>query len=449
MEELVDTSRGLTVGQRYLTRKQKEAVGLLSIGTFLEYFDLMLFLHMAVLLNELFFPASDPHMAALLSAFAFCSRHLLRPFGALIFGYIGDNIGRKHTVVITTFLMAIASVVMANLPTYAEIGITATCLMIICRMFQSVSSLGEIIGAELYLTEITKPPVQYPAVAAIEIFCALGGFAALALASLVTSFGLNWRLAFWIGALVAVVGALARTNLRETQDFVDAKKQMKRIMAQANLNEKQLQDNPIYTEKVSKKTFLALFLLDCSWPVCFYLAYIYSSNILKNSFGYSAEDVIHQNLMVSMVEVFGTILLAYFSYKIYPLLILKIKLAIFSIFILICPYLFQHVGSAFELLIIQSFIMFFGFFMCPAFPIFFKNLPVFKRFTYSGLSFGLSRALMSTVTSFGFIYLIEYFGYYGMWFILIPIAIGFTFGIFHFEGLEKQRWKFDKPLYSQ
>ena len=62
-----------------LSKNQKEAIGLLSIGTFLEYFDLMLYVHMAVLLNELFFPKSDAHTAALISAFSFCSTYLLRP----------------------------------------------------------------------------------------------------------------------------------------------------------------------------------------------------------------------------------------------------------------------------------------------------------------------------------------------------------------------------------
>lgn len=82
------------------TKQQKEAVGLLSIGTFLEYFDLMLYVHMAVLLNELFFPKTDPFTASLLSAFSFCSTYLGRPFGALIFGYISDNIGRKVVVIV-------------------------------------------------------------------------------------------------------------------------------------------------------------------------------------------------------------------------------------------------------------------------------------------------------------------------------------------------------------
>ena len=91
-----------------LKREQREAIGLLQVGTFLEYFDLMLYVHMAVLLNELFFPKTDPHTAALISAFAFCSTYVFRPFGALIFGWIGDNIGRRPTVIITTMMMSIS-----------------------------------------------------------------------------------------------------------------------------------------------------------------------------------------------------------------------------------------------------------------------------------------------------------------------------------------------------
>jgi MFS family permease len=78
--------------QTSLTKEQKEAIGLLSIGTFLEYFDLMLYVHMAVLLNDLFFPKTDPDTAAFVSAAAFCSTYLFRPLGAFIFGWLGENL---------------------------------------------------------------------------------------------------------------------------------------------------------------------------------------------------------------------------------------------------------------------------------------------------------------------------------------------------------------------
>ena len=91
-----------------LTRQQKEAVSLLSIGSFLEYFDLMLYVHMTVLLNDLFFPtATNPLVKSFVTAFSWSSAYLLRPVGALFFGQIGDIFGRKITIVITTSTMAI------------------------------------------------------------------------------------------------------------------------------------------------------------------------------------------------------------------------------------------------------------------------------------------------------------------------------------------------------
>ena len=84
--------------QTSLTKEQREAVGLLSIGTFLEYFDLMLYVHMAGMLNELFFEPTDPKTTSLMMAFAFCTTFVFRPIGAVIFGWLGDTIGRKSTV---------------------------------------------------------------------------------------------------------------------------------------------------------------------------------------------------------------------------------------------------------------------------------------------------------------------------------------------------------------
>ncbi len=215
-----------------LNREQKEAIGLLQIGTFLEYFDLMLYIHMAVLLNDLFFPKADLHTASLLAAIAFCSTYVLRPFGALLFGYIGDNVGRKTTVILTTTMMAISCMIMANLPTYAEIGISAAWIVTICRMIQGLSSLGEIMGAEIYVTEITKPPYQYPAVSFISVASTVGSVSAVGVAALTTHFGFNWRVAFWIGACIAIVGSVARTRLRETPEFLQSKKIRKEYLRQ-------------------------------------------------------------------------------------------------------------------------------------------------------------------------------------------------------------------------
>ncbi|XVN40601.1 MAG: MFS transporter [Rickettsia endosymbiont of Argas persicus] len=428
---------GYAKEQLSLTREQKQAVGLLSIGTFLEYFDLMLYVHMAVLLNELFFPKYDSFVNSLLTAFAFCSTFVFRPVGAMVFGWLGDNIGRKATIIITTTFMALTCGVMSILPTYAQIGIAASIIVTLCRMIQGMASMGEIIGAELYITEITQPPIQYSSVALIGCLSAAGGMGALGVASFVTSNGLNWRYAFIAGAFIAIIGTVARKALRDTADFANAKKQLKKLLEHANIDKKKLKSNAIWQQKVNLKTFFALFLIDCTWPVCFYFLYFYCSNILKTSFGYSAEEVIHHNFWISLVHFSSTVILIYLCYKIYPLKIAKIRLIIFLGFAVVCPYLILKVKSPTELFFIQSFFIFFRPDSSTGLPIFFKYFPIFKRFTSIALSFAISRALMHIITSFGFVYVVEYFNNWGLLVIMLPTGLAFLFGISHFETLEK------------
>jgi MFS family permease len=424
--------------QQILTREQKESIGLLQIGTFLEYFDLMLYVHMAVLLNELFFPETDPLTTRLIAALSFSSVFILRPFGAIIFGYIGDNFGRKLTVIITTTLMAVSCIIMYILPTYNDIGITASYIMILCRAMQGMSSMGEVIGAEIYLTETIKRPTIFPVVGFITVSLTLGGVAALAIASLATTEGFNWRYAFLIGTIIAMVGGLARTRLRETPDFVNAKKEIKSVFEKTGVDIKLLDKSPIYNEKANKITAIAYFLLECSAPTCFFLIYAYSANILKEVHDYTPGQIIHQNFIVTVIEFFTILLITFLSFRIYPLKILKIKLIIFACFIFILPFIFQYSTSPVGIMLAQLGIVFFGVNVLPAGPIFYSHFPIFKRFTYTGFAYALSRAIMHLTTSFGFIFLFEYLGHYGILVIMIPILIGFSFGLNHFEKLDKQ-----------
>jgi MFS family permease len=409
--------------QTKLTREQKEAVGLLSIGTFLEYFDLMLYVHMAVLLNELFFPKTDPFMASLLSAFAFCSTYLLRPFGALIFGWIGDRMGRKFVIITTTFLMAVSCTIMATAPTYAEIGITASVIITICRMLQGMSSMGEKIGAEVYLTENFKPPSQYPIVASIDLSSSVGTMSALMISAIMTSRGFNWRYAFGIGAIVAVIGFVARSTLKESAEFLKARTEQKNLDA--------------INEKINKKTILAFFFMHCASPVWLYLIYVYTGDILKNSFGYTTTEIIQRNLFISILELFSCAMLVFLSTRFYPLKILKTLFFITSVGVLIFG-LFSDIKNINHILYFQLFITLFSQTICPATPIVLKNFPILKRFTAVSIIYALSRASMYIIISFGFVYLVKYFDYAGLLMVIIPMLIGYYWGLRHFENLEKK-----------
>ncbi len=405
---------------KLLNKAQKEAIGLLQIGTFLEYFDLMLYVHMAVLLNELFFPKTDPHTASLIVAFAFCSTYVLRPFGALVFGYIGDNIGRKATVILTTMMMSLSCIAMATVPTYAQIGITAAWVVTLCRIIQGMSSMGEIIGAQVYISEAVPAPHRYFLVGLIGVAAKIGGFFALLVATFATAYQMDWRNAFWIGACIAVVGSVARTRLRETPDFLEAKKNRKKEISSQK-------------EAPNLSHILSYFVLACGSPIDFYFSYIYCGVLLKNKFGYSAPQVIAHNLRLSLVEVCVGIFLSFLALKVNPLKIIRIRGVIFGCLTFLIIFYLPHVTTASEIFILQSLAVIFSLSIHPATPIVFLKFPTLSRFTYSSVVYATSRAIMHIISAFGLVYLTEWFGYYGLAFIMVPASICFFKAVRHFE----------------
>ena len=425
-----------------LNSAQREAVGLLSIGTFLEYFDLMLYVHMAVLLNVLFFPETDSFTASLISAFSFCSTYVLRPFGALLFGYIGDYIGRKPVVIITTLMMAISCTIIASLPTYAQIGIAASWVVTICRMVQGMAATAEARGAEIYITESSKPPIQYPLVALITVFSGLGTTAALGIASIFTSWAIfnndyNWRLAFLVGAGIAIVGTVARTSLKEADEFANKKAKLK-----SRLKENKLKWNDLNKDVIGQKqpmlTSVAYFLIQCARPPCFYFIYIYCADLLKHKCGLSPNEVINQNFWVSIVDLFGLIMLAYLSYRIHPFKILKAKFFLFFSVILSFPFVLNQDTNPNTIFIFQCLAALFVFDHVPASPIFYKYFPIFRRFTYTSVLSAVAKLATYFITSFGLVYAGEYWGYWGLFFIFIPVGIGFYFSVNYFQRSEGQ-----------
>lgn len=422
---------------RRLTKEQRGAIFLLQIGTFLEYFDLMLFVHMAVVLNEIFFPKFDPFTNSLLSAFTFCSTFALKPLGALLFGYIGDKVGRKHTVIITTMVMAISCVIMANVPTYAQIGIAASWVVTICRGLQGMSSIGESIGAELYTAELIAVPLRYKAVGYIGFAGVVGMVASLIAAGVVLSLDISWRIIFWLGAIIALIGSAARVTLRESPDFSDAKRRLLAMLEKAEKNPDLLNTNPVWKETVSKKTSLAYFLVFCGWPFCFYFSYVYCGGILKDQFHYTKEVLINHNLVVSIFNLVGLFLFIRLTEKIHPLVILKAKLIFYIPFLCMVPWLLVNAQSELTIFIIQICGVVFGHSTIPAKAIFLMHFPIFKRFRYASLITAASHVTLYIVTSFGLVYAVSFFGEYGILLISIPVTLGFLWGLLHFEKLER------------
>jgi MHS family proline/betaine transporter-like MFS transporter len=193
------------------------------IGNVLEWYDFAVYGFFAPILAAQFFPSSD-RMVSLLAAFgAFAVGFLMRPVGAVVFGHIGDRYGRARALLISVAMMAIPTVLMGLLPTYATIGVAASFLIVLLRMFQGMAVGGEFTSSIVFLAE-HSPPRRRGFFASWAMFAAttgtmLGSAVGAAMSNLMSPEALaawGWRAAFISGILVAVVGIIIRRNMLDT-----------------------------------------------------------------------------------------------------------------------------------------------------------------------------------------------------------------------------------------
>jgi MFS family permease len=424
-----------------LSKEQKQAVALLSIGSVLEYFDLMLYVHMAVVLNDIFFPQSGYFSKAQIAAFSFWSTHALRPVGAIFFGRIGDLVGRKAAVILSSTIMAVCCLTLAALPTYQQIGIIAPIVLTICRMVQGISASAEVVGAKIYLTESIKPPMQHPVVSSIGIFMTMGSAFAVGIGSIFSNTKLfpaawandAWRFAFVIGAAIGIVGAVARNSLKEAAEFADRQRLYKEHYKKVGVN---FRHDYI---KVPISASLSYFFLFATSATLFYLIYVYmGTTLLKKNFGFTNVQVMQNNFWVVILDCAGTVLWSFLSYKIDPLWIVRMRAIAFAWFIIAFPLMMKHYPSPQIIFAFQCLLIFFHIGPTPAAAIFLKHFPTVKRFRYAGTLSALAKSGGYFVGPSCTVFATETFGYQGVWMVFIPIVILFFLALRFFEKKEEE-----------
>jgi MHS family proline/betaine transporter-like MFS transporter len=428
-----------------LSKDQKSAVLLLSVGSFLEAFDFSLYFHMSIILNVLFFPPTDdPTLKAFTTSFGLASSFFLVPFGSVFLGYMGDRFGRRNVIMLTTMSMALCCLTLAALPPYAHIGISAAIIVTICRMLQSVSVIAESSGAEIYISETIRPPKQYPMVAYIEVFGAVGNIAALAVGTIFTNVQLfsegimqnSWRGAFLFGAVVACIGTAARRSLKEATNFANRQKLIKQEFKRNDLNW-----NPDIGGINSQKplgTYLAYFCMNCAKPVSMYFVYFYCGDLLAERFHFTTAQVIGNNLLVAIADFFGLMVLARLSYKIAPLKLLRFKALLFLSIVVFLPTAMKHYNSPTVVLFFQCFGAILAFDQVPATPVFYKYFPPFRRFTYSIFLISCAKCLVYGISPLWAALVTRIYGYSGILLMLIPAGICFLASVAYFEKREKE-----------
>jgi len=210
-----------------VTAEEKRVILASSLGTVFEWYDFYLYATLAPFFAALFFPPGND-TAALMSAFAtYAAGFLVRPFGAIIFGHIGDLAGRKYTFVITILVMGVSTFAVGLLPTFEAIGWTAPVLLVTLRLLQGLALGGEYGGAATYVAEHAHPNRRGFATSWIQTTATLGFFMALLVIGLCRFFlfepdefaSWGWRLPFIVSLILLVFSIYIRVKLNESPVF--------------------------------------------------------------------------------------------------------------------------------------------------------------------------------------------------------------------------------------
>lgn len=205
-----------------------------SMGTLIEWYDFYIFGSLAIVLSTKFFPSDNPTAAFLSTLATFAAGFVVRPFGALFFGRLGDLIGRKYTFMVTLMLMGGATFVIGCVPSYETIGFVAPVIVLVMRLLQGLALGGEYGGAATYVAEHAPKGQRGFWTSWIQTTATVGLFISLIVILITRSlmseeqFDLwGWRVPFWLSIVMVYVSYLIRKNMSESPEFAKAKKEGK------------------------------------------------------------------------------------------------------------------------------------------------------------------------------------------------------------------------------
>jgi MFS family permease len=273
-----------------------------SLGTMIEWYDFYIFGSLAVVLSTKFFPSDNPTAAFLSTLATFAAGFVVRPFGALFFGRLGDLIGRKYTFMVTLLLMGGATFLIGCIPSYETIGFMAPLLVLLLRLLQGLALGGEYGGAATYVAEHAPRGQRGYWTSWIQTTATIGLFVSL-MVILITKSALSkeafeewgWRVPFWVSIIMVFVSYMIRKNMSESPEFAKAK------------SEGKTSTNPLkesFGNKYNLKfVLLALFGATMGQGVVWYTGQFYAMNFMKTVQNIESSQV---DTLLGIALLFGT-----------------------------------------------------------------------------------------------------------------------------------------------
>jgi predicted MFS family arabinose efflux permease len=293
---------GRTSVDQPMTREEKKVIFASSLGTVFEWYDFYLYGSLAGVIAAQFFSGLDPTSAYIFALLAFAAGFLVRPFGAIVFGRLGDMIGRKYTFLVTILIMGASTFIVGLLPSYKAIGIAAPVILIALRMLQGLALGGEYGGAATYVAEHAPHGKRGAYTSWIQTTATLGLFL-----SLLVILGVResmdpkawadwgWRIPFLFSILLLAVSVWIRLSLNESPAFQKMKSEGK--TSKAPLTES-------FGEwKNLKIVILALLGLTAGQAVVWYTGQFYALFFMTTI---AKVDVTTANLLIAASLLIGT-----------------------------------------------------------------------------------------------------------------------------------------------
>jgi MHS family proline/betaine transporter-like MFS transporter len=280
-----------------------------SVGTLIEWYDFYIFGSLATILSEQFFPKTNPTAAFLSTLATFAAGFIVRPFGALVFGRLGDIVGRKYTFLVTLILMGGSTFAIGLVPGYETIGIAAPLIVLLLRLLQGLALGGEYGGAATYVAEHAPAAKRGFYTSFIQTTATLGLFVSLGIILLVRqSVGVDafsewgWRVPFLLSAILVGISIYIRLRMEESPLFAKIKKEGK------------ISKNPI-KESFGKKenlkmVLLALFGAAAGQGVVWYTGQFYALSFLQKT---CQMEFVQSNYILATALVLGTPLFIVFG----------------------------------------------------------------------------------------------------------------------------------------
>ncbi len=291
-----------TADARPMSAEEKKVIFASSLGTVFEWYDFYLYGSLAAIIAKQFFSGLDEGSAFIFALLAFAAGFIVRPFGAIFFGRLGDMIGRKYTFLVTILIMGVSTFIVGLLPNYASIGVAAPVILIALRMLQGLALGGEYGGAATYVAEHAPHGKRGAFTSWIQTTATLGLFLSLmVILGTRTLIGeeafadWGWRVPFLVSILLLAVSVYIRLSMNESPAFAKMKAEGK--TSKAPLSESFGQ------WKNLKIVILALVGLTAGQAVVWYSGQFYALFFLTQSLKVDGPTA---NVMVAISLIIGT-----------------------------------------------------------------------------------------------------------------------------------------------